>query len=290
MAWKIRRPRSDLGVPATAIRRRTRGPLVARRPRHEPRRARCVILASALALAACTPAPTSQQPLRVAAATNLAGALEALGQAFHAAGGRPVVFSFASSAQLAQQLRAGAPFDAFAAADPRYTDLAVEAGACDGTSRRSLGRGALAMWSRKGEAAPPTRLEDLIDARFRRIAIAHPEHAPYGAAAVAALKKVGVWTQVQARVVYGENVRQALQIAAAGEADVAITALSLVIADKQHPWRAVDHALHPPLLQELVVCRLGGAVTDAKAFAAFVGGEAGRGILRRHGLLPAGGP
>ena len=247
-------------------------------------------VAAALSLAACERAQSSPPPLRVAAASSLAGALEELAGAFGDAGGRQVVFGFASSAQLAQQLRAGAPFDAFAAADPRYTDLAIDAGVCERASRRRLGRGALALWSRSGAEAPPTGLAALADPRFRRIAIAHPELAPYGAAAVAALKAVGIWPQVQARIVHGENVRQALQFAAAGEADVAITALSLVIADRQNPWQLVDVALHPPLLQELVVCLGGHAEADARAFAAFIDCEAGRAVLRRHGLLPPGPP
>ncbi len=244
-----------------------------------------------VSLGACSrePEATTHTPIRVAAAASLSSAFEVLGQDFEHTTGRSVVFSFGSTGLLAKQLREGAPFDVFASADVATVDALVSASVCDGATKANYARGRLAIWSRADKGPPPTTIEDLTDERFVHIAIANPEHAPYGQAAQQAMQSTGLWERLKPRLVYGENIRQALQFAQTGNAEVALVALSLVVDDQQNPFTLVDESLHRPLDQALVVCGR-GANEGGLAFARFVASEAGRAVLRRHGYsfpLPA---
>lgn len=249
-------------------------------------------LLALVALAGCRePASTeparsqSQAPVRVAAAADLTTAFEELGRAFERRTGRTVTFSFGSTGLLARQLQEGAPFDLFAAANASFVDQAVAAGACDGSTKTPYARGRIAAYTRRGGPTPPARLEDLADDRFRRIAIANPEHAPYGQAAREALESLGLFGRVEPRLVLGENVRQTFQFAETGNADVAIVALSLVMEDRENPWLLIDDALHRPIDQALAVCVHGANREGGEAFAAFVASEEGRAVMRRYGFL-----
>ena len=169
--------------------------------------------------------------VRVAAAADLARAFPEIAAAFTAETHTPVDLTFGSSGLLARQLEMGAPFDVFAAADLALVDRVIAAGACRADTRTAYARGHLSMWWRADLAvAPPTGLGDLADPRFRRIAIANPESAPYGRAAKEALTASGVWASVHPRLVYGENVQQALQFAQSGNAEVALVGRALACA------------------------------------------------------------
>src|SRR5262249_12792818 len=148
------------------------------------------------------------EPVRVAAAADLSDAFNELGETFSREKGQRVEFVFGASGLLAKQLKEGAPFDLFAAANIAYVDEAVASGACDDGSNRKYARGHIAVFLREGGVSPPISLEDLADPRFRRIAIANPDHAPYGIAAREALANAGILDKVKDRLVFGENVRQ----------------------------------------------------------------------------------
>lgn len=223
--------------------------------------------------------------VRVAAAADLTLAFEELGRAFERHAGERVVFSFGATGLLAKQLREGAPFDVFAAANTAFVDEVVNAGACDGTTQRPYARGHLVVWTRKGGVAPPTTLAELGDARFKRIAIANPDHAPYGMAAKQALETLGLWDTLKPRLVLGENVRQALQFAETGNVEAAIVARSLIVLDRDNPTLPIDEGLHRPIDQSLVVCKRGSNREGGDRFAAFVASDEGRGIMRRYGFL-----
>lgn len=246
----------------------------------------CLILSSALFLVGCKREPTAlAEPIRVAAAADLMLAFEELGKAFAKQTGRRVTFSFGSTGLLAKQVREGAPFDVFAAANVSYVDEVVSAGACDGATKTPYARGRIAIWTKRGGIVPPARVEDLADPRFTRVAIANPEHAPYGQAAKQALQKTGAWSKVGARLVLGENVRQTLQFAETGNVEAAIVALALVVNDKDNDWLLVDESLHRPIDQALVVCAKGARREGGEAFARFVSSEQGRAVMRRFGFL-----
>jgi molybdate transport system substrate-binding protein len=229
-------------------------------------------------------ASEASQAVQVAAASDLTLAFEELGRLFEARTGRKVTFSFAASGALAKQLTQGAPFDLFAAANASFVDQAVQAGACDGESKARYGRGLLVVWSKTG-GVKISALEQLKSNEIRHVAIANPEHAPYGKAAREALSKAGLWPELEGKIVHAENVRQALQFAQTGNADVAIVALSLVINDSAGQRFAVDPRLHQPLEQMLVVCRRGHNAAGGRAFAELVASAEGQRLLERYGLV-----
>ena len=246
------------------------------------------LLVTALAPACKRPGEaTAHEPLKVAAASDLAFAFKDVGAAFEQATGTPVTFSFGSTGLLARQIAEGAPFDVFAAANVDYADEVVKQGVCFADSKAIYGRGRIALWSRKGAPAP-AKLDDLRDPKYVKIAIANPEHAPYGKAVKQALIKAGLWDAIQGRLVYGENIQQTLQFAQSGNADVALVSLSLALVT-EGGFTTLDAALHEPLDQALVVCKGAGGKSAhepaARRFAAFVNSDAGRVIMKRYGFL-----
>lgn len=250
--------------------------------------------ASILALACSQNAGSSAatadvSEIKVAAAADLSRAFAEVGKAFETKTGKKVTFSFGSSGMLAKQVSEGAPFDLFAAASSAYADDAVRSGRCQAESKKLYARGRIVVWTRKG-GAKVTSLAELADARFVKVAIANPEHAPYGKAAREALQKSGIWDKVQPKLVFGENVQQALQFAQTGNADAAIVALSLALVAEGDTLEIAESE-HAPLDQALVVCGTGGRAAVAKDFAAFVGSEEGRAIMNRYGFtLPGASP
>jgi molybdate transport system substrate-binding protein len=231
-------------------------------------------------------APPRSEPVLVAAAADLTVAFEELGGLFESRTGQKVTFSFGASGALAKQLSQGAPFDLFAAANADFVDSAVRAGACDGTTKAFYARGNLVVWSKQG-GVPVRALSDLRRSDIRHIAIANPEHAPYGKAAREALARNGLWPALEGKIVQAENVRQALQFAETGNAEVAIVARSLVAKHESGNQLLIDPAQHAPIEQTLVVCRHGKNATGARAFARLVESPDGQALLRRYGFEPS---
>jgi molybdate transport system substrate-binding protein len=245
------------------------------------------LLVAAAASAGTGRAAETLAPLKVAAAADLEPAFKEIGELFRARTGRPVVFSFGSTGLLAKQILEGAPFDLFAAANVSFVDevIAAKAGVAD--TRQLYARGQLAIWWRHDSgSAPPVSLADLASPRFRKVAIANPEHAPYGRAAKEALTTTGIWEAVRPKLVYGENVRQAMQFAATGNADVAVAALSLAQATPDGALLLVDPRLYAPLDQALVLCNRSANPAAGRLFIDTVLGAEGQAIMRRHGFNP----
>ena len=251
------------------------------------RRVRVLAVAGALLLlAGCGTDDTADgaAPITVAAASDLRFAFEELGERFTDDTGTEVTFSFGSSGQLREQILNGAPFDVFASADVDYVDAVVAAGRGRAGTQADYALGRLALWAAPGVALPES-VADLTDPAYRRIAVANPDHAPYGRAAVQALDTAGIGDAVQDRLVYGENISDTLRIARSGNADIGIVALSLVIADgSDHVL--VPEALHDPLRQALVVTADDDGAEAATAFADFVAGSEGRAVMARYGFAP----
>jgi molybdate transport system substrate-binding protein len=242
-------------------------------------------LALAFLLAACGKREPSPDTIKVGAASDLSYAFEELGAEFTRKTGKKVVFSFGSTGLLAKQLAEGAPYDVFAAANVSYVDEVVKAGACDGATQAMYARGRIVLWSGDAVKPAPQSLADLTDARFVKLAIANPDHAPYGKAAKQALETAGLWDAIEPRLVYGENIKQTLQSAETGNADAAFAALSLAIVTKGGNYFVIDDALHKPIDQALVVCKHGGNPAVGADFARYVNSEEGRAIMKRYGFL-----
>ena len=238
--------------------------------------------------------PPVDGPLHVAAAADLSEAFPEIGRAFEKAAGRKVSFSFGATGLLAKQVEQGAPFDVFAAANVSFVDDVVKAGACDADSKTIYAEGRIVLWTRADAGLSPLSIADLTRPEIVHVAIANPDHAPYGKAAKQALVKSGVWEAIAKKVVYGENVQQTLQFAQSGNAEVAIVALSLATVSGGHAT-PIDPSFYEPLSQALVVCHgsadsLGRLEPDARKFAAFVASPEGRGIMRRYGFVVPGEP
>jgi molybdate transport system substrate-binding protein len=271
-------------------RRRLSCPRHGERPVHAlgPLRMKLAALLGALLLPACPRGAPEPPPVRVAAAADLMLAFEELGRVFEERTGKAVSFSFGSTGLLAKQLQEGAPFDLFAAASASFVQQVVAAGACDGSTALLYARGRLAMWARAGGLVPPSSLAGLEDGAFTRVAIANPEHAPYGQAAREALLSAGLWDAVRPRLVYGENVRQALQLAETGNTEVALTALALVRHDRDNPWVPLDESAHEPIEQVLIACHHGEDAAGGRAFAELVESPVGQEVLLRRGFAVPG--
>jgi molybdate transport system substrate-binding protein len=248
--------------------------------------------AIAMLAAACgkKAADTKADEITVAAASDLTFAFKDVGAAFEKQTGKKVTFSFGASGNLAKQIANGGPFDVFAAANVAFVDDAIKSGACDAATKALYARGRIVIWTKTGGTAAPAAPADLEDDRFKKIAIANPEHAPYGKAAKQALEKLGIWDAVQPKIVFGENISQTLQFAQTGNADAAIASLSLALEAKDGTYIPIDDALHAPLDQAMVVCTHGKSVELGKQFTAFVLSEAGTAIMKRHGFSLPGAP
>ena len=222
----------------------------------------------------------AEQPdLTVAAAANLTEVFAQIGQAFTRQTRIRMVFSYASTAQLAQQIENAAPFDVFAAADTVHVDQLVHHGKILPESRVVYARGRLALWDPRDLVK---KLDDLTNPSVRFVAIAKPETAPYGEAAVETLKSLGTWAKVQPKVVYATNINMAKQYAATGNADAAFTAYSLVQHERGRVI-IVDEKLHQPIDQAVGIVSGSSRKADARRFVAFLTAKEGRDILERFG-------
>jgi molybdate transport system substrate-binding protein len=243
-------------------------------------------LAAAVVLLASTAFAGQKTEIVVAAAANLTDVFQKIGPMFEAETGIHPIFSFASTAQLTHQIENAAPFDVFTAADAEHIDELDREHLLLPGSRAVYAQGILALWTPPGKPAVK-RLQDLTAPDVHVIAIANPKLAPYGEAAVAALKGLGIWDQVRPKVVYAENINMARQYGTSQNADAVFTAYALV----QHASGAVlrvDPSLHPPIQQVLGIVARTSQPDAARKFADFLLRGSGRSVLRDYGyLLPS---
>lgn len=238
-------------------------------------------------LALATPPLLADTDLRIAAASDLKFAFDEIGDAFreaHPEAGLDIIYG--SSGKFRTQVAHGAPFDLYFSADIAYPEaLAADGHAASEVVLYAVGR--IVLWSSRLDASG-MRLEDLGDKDIRRIAIANPRHAPYGARAREALENAGVWAQLQDRLVFGENIAHAAQFVQSGAAEVGIIALALALNPRLREagdfW-LIPEALHEPLKQGFIVTRRGEDNELAWAFAEFMASETAQAIMREHGFV-----
>ncbi len=240
-------------------------------------------------LIACLSLPTGAEPLRVAAAANLQKVFtDALLPAFEKKTGVAVVPTYGATKALAVQIENGAPIDVFVSADTATVQKLADERTLVASTVRPYAIGHLVIWSRKDAPRHPSRLEDLADPAYAHIAIANPKTAPYGLAAQESFAKLGLTAGIAPRLVQAENIGQALQFAQSGNADVALTALSLVVDDKIDPYIVVTDKLHAPITQSLGLVRTTTQTTQALQFMDFLTGKDAAKIWKRYGYsLPA---
>jgi molybdate transport system substrate-binding protein len=227
-------------------------------------------------------APASTE-LTVAAAADLTPAFEEIGREFESTRKTKVTFVFGSTGLLTRQIENGAPFDLFAAANASYIDQLEQKGLIVPGTKSVYARGRITIWTTANSPLKIDTIQDLARNEVTRIAIANPDHAPYGQAAREALERAGIWETVKPKLVYGDNIRQTLQYAETGNVEVAIVALSLSVQSKGH-WVLIPEELHKPIDQGMGVIKLTRNEAAARAFSDFVNSDKGREILQKYGF------
>ena len=222
--------------------------------------------------------------LTVSAAADLTPAFEELGKLFTTDTGIKVTFNFGSTGQLTQQIEQGAPVDLLAAANVSFVEELERQNLILPDTKSQYAQGRITLWTRSDSSLKLDRIEDLTNPEVRRIAIANPEHAPYGEAARQALESAGVWERVSSRLVFGENISQTLQYAETGNVDAAIVALSLSV-NSNGRWVLIPDQLHKPLNQALAVIRSTRHEAEARRFASFINSTEGRSVMRKYGFI-----
>jgi molybdate transport system substrate-binding protein len=255
--------------------------------RPETRLALAALLLTLACANACKDRSSATTPasneITVAAASDLTPAFEELGRAFESTSKTRVVFVFGSTGLLTQQIENGAPVDLFAAASMSYIDKLDHEGLILPDSKASYARGRITLWTPADSNLRLEGIKDLARPEVMRIAIANPDHAPYGLAARQALESAGIWDVIKPKLVYGDNIRQTLQFAETGNVDVAIVALSL--SKQSHGrWSLIPEELHQPIDQGLAIMKSTKKEQSARAFAAFIAGPQGRAIMQKYGF------
>ena len=228
-------------------------------------------------------APKNSQPeLTIAAASNLTDAFAELGPRFTSKTGIHVVFSFGATADLAKQIENGAPFDVFAAADTEHVELLDNKSLLTPGSRSIYARGRLVMWLPAGSKLKAERIQDITAKPFERIAIAKPDVAPYGKATVESLQALGIWKDIESRVIYGQNVSQTKQYVATGNAEVGFIPLALV-KPGEGSYLEVSDDLHRPIDQALGIVKESTRQDAARKFVDFLLSPEGRELMSQKG-------
>jgi molybdate transport system substrate-binding protein len=223
----------------------------------------------------------AQKPeIHVAAAANLSNVLPELSAAFEKKTGVHVVPSMGATAQLTQQIENGAPFDVFLSADVEHIDQLASKQLITQNTRAIYARGELVMWAPRTPAI--RTMNDLTKPEVHSIAVAKPELAPYGAAAIEALKASKLWDKVEKKVVYAPSIAVAKQFADTGNAEAAFTALALTVNEHGNSY-PVDGKLHKPIDQALGIVKSSTQQKDARAFTDFLKSADARAIFKRFG-------
>jgi len=242
------------------------------------RRAFAIVALGALVLAGAAGTPAAQtavpRQLAVAAASDLQAVMPRLAPRFERESGIAISVSLGSSGNFFAQIQNGAPFDVFLSADIDYPQRLIAGGRADADSLTEYATGRLVLWARKDAAVDVRRgLDVLRDARVRRIAIANPAHAPYGRAAVAALTRAGLYEAVRSRLVLGENIAQAAQFAASGNADAGLIALSIALTPAlmaSGTYIEVPADTYAPIQQAAIVVATSRRKDAARRFLRFL--------------------
>ncbi len=226
------------------------------------------------------------QELTVAAAADLTYCIPVIDDAFQKANpGAVVKVSFGSSGNFFQEIRNGAPFDVFLSADMQYPTSLAKEGLVEAPVKYAEGR--LILWTMKSDVDVSRGLAVLRDPAVKHVAVANPDHAPYGRAAKAALIHEHLWEELTPKFVFGENIAQTAQYVQTGNADAGLVAMSLVAAPKfAHAghYYEIPAEDYPPLDQAAAVTKAGGGNALAKAYVAFLQTGQARKILEQFGF------
>lgn len=238
-----------------------------------------------IALGALAPGVSRAAEVSVAVAANFTVPMQKIAAAFENETGHKAVLSFGSTGKFYAQIRNGAPFQVLLAADNETPARLEKEGLAVAGTRFTYAIGKLALWS-KQPGFVDNKGEVLRSGTFRHIAMADPKLAPYGAAAMETLGKLGLLQSLQSRIVQGESIAQAYQFVATGNAALGFVALSQIMSDGRvadgSVW-VVPESLHAPIRQDAIVLAAGKDNPAAAALAAYLKGDRVRVIVRSFG-------
>jgi molybdate transport system substrate-binding protein len=233
-------------------------------------------------------AQAQAQEIRVAAAADLKFAMGELAGEFEKRTGTKVDVTYGSSGNFFSQIQNGAPFDLFFSADIEYPRKLEAGGLAEPGTLHPYAVGRIVIWMPPESKVDLLKLgwNALLDASVHKIAIANPEHAPYGRAAVAALQKDGIYEQVKPKLVYGENIAQAAQFVQSGNAQAGIVAMSLALSPGMQEGKSweIPADMHPAIEQGVIVLKAAKNKAAAQAFLDFVKSAAGVAVLAKYGF------
>jgi molybdate transport system substrate-binding protein len=232
------------------------------------------------------------QEITVAAAADLQFAMQEVNARFQQETGKSVKPIYGSSGNFTQQLQNGAPFDMFFSANLDYPKQLEAAGLTEPGTFYQYATGKIVVWvPNDSKLDLSSGLKVLLDASVKKIAIANPEHAPYGKAAVAAMQKENLYEQVKGKLVLGENISQAASFVASGSADVGIVALSLALSPNMKDkgrYVEVPGDDYPPIQQACVIMRSSKNKDLARQFLTFIQSAPMKELFRKYGFaVPA---
>lgn len=246
--------------------------------------------AAIFALLLVSPIP-AQTPLRVAAAADLEPVLPPILTQFEARSGIHVEATYQASAVLTTQILNGAPFDLFLSADLSFPKRIIDAGAADAATPAPItyAKGTLVLWARSDSHLGPPSLALLTDPNLKRLAIANPERAPYGRAAVAALTSLKLYDALKPRIVTAENIAQAAQFADSGNADAGLISLTSALTRQlflSGRYFVIPRDLYPPIEQGAVIVKASRQHDDARKLLDFLLSAPVQAELAKSGLTP----
>ena len=228
------------------------------------------------------------QAITVAAAADLQFAMQDVAAKFQKETGKEVKLIYGSSGNFFQQLQNGAPFDMFFSANLDYAKKLESAGLTEPGSYYAYAKGKIVVWVLKDSTLDVSSgLHSLLNPSIRKIAVADPQHAPYGQAAVAAMQKEGIYDNIKDKFVLGENISQTASFVVSGSADVGIVALSLVLSPNMRDkgrFVEVSAADYPPIEQACVILKSSKNKETAKQFLSFIKTAEVAEILRMYGF------
>jgi len=226
--------------------------------------------------------------IKVAAASDLTFAFKDVVAGFEKQTGNRVRLTYGSSGNFFSQIQNGAPFDLFFSADVSFPRKLEAAGLTEPGSIYEYAKGKIVIWAPNASKLDLSKgLTVLLDPSIRKIAIANPLHAPYGAAAVAAMKHAGIYDQVKGKVVQGENISQAAQFVHSGNAEVGIVALSLALAPAMKSdgrYVIIPPADYPPLIQAAVILKSSREKKVANQFLQFLKEPTTVALMQQYGF------
>ncbi len=226
----------------------------------------------------------SAATITVSAAADLANAFKEISELYEKESKNKVNLIFSSSGTAKEQILNGAPYDVYASANIKFVDDLIKEKLIIPNTKELYGIGRIGIATSILGKIKVNGVNDLLSPNIKKIAIANPDHAPYGLAAKEALISLGIWDKIKDKIVYGKDIQDTLSLIKTGNADAGIIALSIANS-KDIKFIIIDDKYHNPLKQAIAVVNGTKNEKESKDFIKFVNGKKGRIIMKKYGFV-----